>query len=131
MQTTRLNALKIIQAAMKSSSANSPRMDFIELALKGKKQGFEKVIKLIDDMVVTLKTEQQDDDHKKEYCEVQFDLADDKKKGLERAISDTEKDIADTTDSIAVVSDEIKALEEAIHALDKSVVEATVQRKDE
>eukprot|EP00746_Dinoflagellata_sp_MGD_P156054 gnl/MRDRNA2_/MRDRNA2_85680_c0_seq4.p1 gnl/MRDRNA2_/MRDRNA2_85680_c0~~gnl/MRDRNA2_/MRDRNA2_85680_c0_seq4.p1 ORF type:complete len:729 (+),score=244.91 gnl/MRDRNA2_/MRDRNA2_85680_c0_seq4:77-2263(+) len=130
-KSTRLSALKVIQAAMKSSSANSPRMDFIELALRGKKQGFEKVIKLIDDMVVTLNTEQQDDDHKKEYCEVQFDLADDKKKELERAISDTEKVIAETTDALGVVADEIKTLETAIHALDKSVVEATEQRKDE
>jgi len=131
MKTTRQRALKIIQAAMKSSSAKSPKMDFIELALRGKKEGFEKVIKLIDDMVVLLKTEQQDDDHKKEYCEVQFDLADDKKKELERAISDSEKVIAEAKDGIAVVTDEIKALEASIQALDKSVVEATVQRKDE
>merc|ERR1719236_173395 len=93
---------------------SNPRMDFIELALRGKKAGFEKVIKLIDDMVVTLNTEQADDDHKKEYCEVQFDLADDKKKELELAISDTEKVIAEAKDGIAVVSDEIKALEAAI-----------------
>merc|ERR1719379_1768916 len=117
---------------MKAAKAkNSPHMDFIELALRGKKQGFEKVIKLIDDMVVTLNTEQADDDHKKEYCEVQFDLADDKKKELELAISDTEKVIAETTDALAVVADEIKALEASIHELDKSVVEATEQRKEE
>merc|ERR1719428_321979 len=113
-KSTRLQALKVIQAAMKASKARGYRMDFIEMALRGKKAGFEKVIKLIDDMVVTLKTEQQDDDHKKEYCEVQFDIADDKKKELERAISDTEKVIAEAKDGIAVVSDEIKALEESI-----------------
>jgi len=123
-------ALKIVQAAMKSGYL-SPQMDFIELALKGKKQGFDKVIKLIDNMVVTLQTEQQDDDHKKEYCEVQFDLADDKKKELERAISDSEKAIAEGNDSLAAVTEEIKALEASIIALDKSVVEATEQRKDE
>merc|ERR1719316_2024021 len=131
LKTTRLQALKVIKDAMKADSLKSPHMDFIELALRGKKEGFEKVIKLIDEMVVTLKTEQQDDDHKKEYCEVQFDIADDKKKELERAISDTEKVIAEAKDGIAVVSDEIKALEESIKKLDKSVVEATVQRKDE
>merc|ERR1719409_1340771 len=43
-------------------------MDFIMLALNGKKIGFAKVIKMIDEMVVTLKTEQTDDDNKKEYC---------------------------------------------------------------
>merc|ERR1719208_784922 len=51
---------------------------------------------------------------KKEYCERQFDLADDKKKSLERAEKDAEK-----------------ALEKGIKELDKSVVEATEQRQEE
>jgi hypothetical protein len=39
---------------------------------------------MIDDMVTTLTKEQEDDNAKKEYCEKEFDLADDQKKGLER-----------------------------------------------
>ena len=35
---------------------------------QGKKIGFDKVLKMIEEMVATLKTEQLDDDHKKEYC---------------------------------------------------------------
>ena len=54
------------------------------LAIRGKKFGFEKVLKMIDDMVTLLKTQQQDDIDNKEYCEMQLDTADDKKKGLER-----------------------------------------------
>ncbi len=53
------------------------------LALRGKKINFDKVLTMIDDMVALLKQEQLDDDHKKEYCIGQFDLADDKKKALE------------------------------------------------
>jgi hypothetical protein len=34
--------------------------------LRGKKVGFDKVIKMIDDMMMTLKIEQEDDDAKKE-----------------------------------------------------------------
>merc|ERR1719506_2882330 len=60
-------------AAIKSVP-RSVHLDFIALAIKGKKIGFEKVIKMIDEMVVTLKTEQADDDNKKEYCAEQFDL---------------------------------------------------------
>merc|ERR1712194_801242 len=48
------------------------RMDFILLALRGKKVGFDKIVKLIDGLVATLKKEQDDDDHKKEYCSTQF-----------------------------------------------------------
>ena len=52
-------------------------------------------------MVVLLGKEQADDDHKKEYCTIQFDLTDDKKKELERTISDLEKSIADGKDLVA------------------------------
>jgi len=130
----RHQALKLLRGAR---AGRNPRLgkpsqlDFILLALDGKKVGFEKVIKLIDEMVVTLKKEQVDDDHKKEYCGVQLDLADDSKKELERAVSDSEKAIAEVEDGLTTVADEIKALEEGIAALDKSVAEATEQRKDE
>merc|ERR1719409_1885971 len=110
---------------------HSVHMDFIALAMKGKKIGFEKVIGMIDEMVATLKTEQADDDAKKEYCAKEFDLADDKKKELERSISDLEKAIEDGKEGISTVTDEIAALEKSIKALDKAVAEATEQRKEE
>merc|ERR1719265_2869792 len=106
-------------------------LDFIALALRGKKVGFEKVIKLMDEMVVTLKKEQVDDDNKKVYCEKELDLADDKKKEVERAISDSEKAITEAEEGIATVTEEIEALEAGIKALEKSVAEATQQRKEE
>merc|ERR1719214_514062 len=77
-------------AAIRSARGKRPELNFIALALEGKKVNFGKVLKMIDEMVATLSAEQQDDDDKKEYCEMQFDLADDKKKSLERAISDLE-----------------------------------------
>jgi hypothetical protein len=107
------------------------QLDFIALALRGKKIGFEKVIKMVDDMVATLKTEQMDDNHKKEYCDEQFDLMDDKKKGLERSISDLETAIEDAKEGIAACVSDIKALEDGVKALDKSVAEATENRKEE
>merc|ERR1719468_934354 len=92
------------------------------MVLSGKRalsQGmFDKVIRMCDDLVAELKQEQQDDNDKKEYCEKQFDLAEDKKKALERAEKDAENAIA-------------KAIEKGIKELDDSVVEATEQRKEE
>merc|ERR1719183_2065264 len=82
-------------------------------------------------MVGTLKTEQEDDDNKKVYCEKEFDATDDKKKMLEQAISDAEKAAADAEEGISTLTSEIKALNEAIEALDKSVAEATEQRQKE
>jgi len=85
---------------------------------------------MCDDLVAELKQEQQDDIDKKEYCEKQFDLADDKKKQLERAEKDAETAIAKAKEAIETLSDEIKALEKGIKELDKSVVEATEQRQE-
>merc|ERR1719464_1213550 len=82
-------------------------------------------------MVASLKTEQADDDNKKEYCSKQFDLSDDKKKGLERAVEDEEAAIESAKEQLATVTDEIAKLEAGIEALDKSVSEATEQRKNE
>merc|ERR1712079_618558 len=104
---------------------------FIALALEGKKIGFDKVIKMIDDMIATLKIEQADDDAKKEYCAKELDAADDKKKGLERAFSDLETAIENAQEDIAKLAEEIDVLKAAIKELDKNVMEATEQRKEE
>jgi len=122
-------ALSVIQAVRKT--APSPQLDFIALALRGKTAGFGKVNKMIDAMVSTLKEEQVDDDNKKEYCAGALDAADDKKKSLERALSDAEAAIADAEEGIATTTDEIAALEAGIKALDKSVADATEQRQKE
>merc|ERR1712085_80123 len=97
----------------------------------GRKVGFDKIVKLIDDLVATLKKEQNDDDDKKEYCNTQFDQADDKKKGLERSISDLATVIAESQEGIATTAEEIKALKAGIVTLDSAVSEATEQRKEE
>merc|ERR1719428_855516 len=125
-------ALQMIRSAqkIKGKASRAMGLEFIGLALQGKKAGFEKVIKLMDEMVVFLKKEQEDDDHKKEYCGAQLDIAEDKKKELDRTISDHEKAIAETEEGISTIKDEIKVLEDSIAALDKSVAEATAQRKE-
>jgi len=123
-------ALDILDA-MRPQSNHRTQLDFISLALRGKKIGFEKVLGMIDDLVATLKTEQQDDENKKEYCDAEFDTADDKKKALEKQVSDLETAIADAKEGIATTKEEIDALGDAIRALDKAVAEATEQRKEE
>merc|ERR1712008_515423 len=86
-QEMRSRALTGLKKFMKQRPT-SAKLELLALALEGKKIGFEKVIKMIDDMVATLKVEQADDDAKKEYCAEELDLADDKKKELEHSISD-------------------------------------------
>jgi len=128
-------ALALIHGARKSAGIQRQTgLDFLVFALSGKSAStgtFDKVVKMIDEMVDVLKKEQQGDDHKKEYCAEQFDQADDKKKGLERKVSDEDSAIATAEQGIATLVDEIKALQAGIKELDKSVAEATAQRKEE
>jgi septal ring factor EnvC (AmiA/AmiB activator) len=107
------------------------RLDLISLALKGKKVSFDKVLKMIDDMVALLGTEQTDDDNKKEYCEKLLDKTEDDLKALELSVSDLGKAIADYKERIATLAEELEALEDGIKALDKQVAEATSDRKEE
>merc|ERR1719313_1316462 len=107
------------------------RLDLISLALKGKKVSFEKVLKMIDDMVTLLGKEQQDDNDKKEYCEKMIDQTEDNLKQLELSVSDLGKAIADYKERIATLKEEIEALEKGIKDLDEQVAEATEDRKEE
>jgi len=131
VQVTSTAMRKRALAALKSGHKADPRLDLIELAMHGGKMGFEKIIKMIDDLVVDLKAEQGVDDDKKAYCLDEFDKAEDKKKELDLDISDLDKAIADAEESISSLKSEVAALQDGIKALDKSVAEATETRKQE
>jgi len=126
---TRQQALNILKGGRKGKA--DPRLDLIEVAMHGGKMGFEKIIKMIDNLVVELKAEQGIDDDKKSYCEAELDKSGDKLKGLKADVSDLEKAITDGEESVATLKSEIKALTDAVEALDKSVAEATATRKEE
>jgi predicted RNase H-like nuclease (RuvC/YqgF family) len=118
-------------ALLKNAPRHSANMDLVMLALQGKSQGFEKVVKMIDDMVANLKKEQEDDDAKKEYCNTELDKSEDTKKELERSIQVSETAIEELKGAIATWTQEIADLKASIAALDRSVAEATKLRKEE
>jgi len=124
----RKQAMQILKRA---SGKKDPRMELVMLALAGKGKSFDKVLKMIDDMVALLGREQTDDDDKKAYCESKLDKTDDEKKRLEQSLEDLEKSMETDKESIANLAAEIKALIAGVKALDKSVQEATETRKDE
>merc|ERR1712194_284285 len=73
----RREAQSLLEVAQQKVTSNKHRLDFVMLALNGRKAGLGKIVKLIDDLVVVLKKEQNDDNDKREYCNEQFDQADD------------------------------------------------------
>jgi len=110
---------------------NDPRVDFLAIALRGGKVGFEKIIQMIDKLTHELKVEQAEDDAKKDYCNTELDKAEDNKKVQQQEKSDLETAIEDAQETIANLKTEIEALDDGIRALDKEVAEATETRQKE
>jgi len=131
MQITSAEVKQLALAALKASKGDS-RLDFIALALRTKAQSpFDKVIGMIDEMVVLLGDEQVQDDEKKKYCEAELDKTEDEKKSLERKVDDLLKAQEEGKDTLATLGEDIEALADGIKALDKQVAEATENRKEE
>jgi len=126
----RTRALSMVHAAQHKHK-KSTALDFVALALHGKKGGFDNVIALIDRMAGQLKIEQKMDDDKKAYCNAEFDTSDDQKKALERKVADATTAIMDSKEKLATLVDEIKALQAAVKELDSNVAEATATRQSE
>merc|ERR1719326_759938 len=119
------------KAAAILRGSKDPRVDFLAVALRGGKVGFGKIIKMIDELTVQLKKEQEEDDAKKQYCNDKFDELEDTKKVLQQDISDLETAIEDAKETIGNLKVEIEALDDGIRALDKEVEEATETRQKE
>jgi len=118
MRSQALSAIRSAQQLARTGRRNNlpsrPELDLIALAIRGKKVGFEKVIGLIDEMVANLKQEQIDDSNKKEYCDKQFDLAEDKKKELEMSVSDSETAIEEMEGDIEKLTEEMATLTKGV-----------------
>merc|ERR1719326_966115 len=119
------------QALHALRESKDPRVDLLAVALRGGKIGFGKIIKLIDELVATLKKEGEADTEKKEWCEAEIDKTEDNKKVLQNEISDLETAIDDAKEQITTLKAEIEALDDGIRALDKEVADYTDQRKEE
>jgi len=111
--------------------SGSPDLSLISMALRGKKVGFEKVLKMIDELVGQLAKEQEDDDAQLKWCSAEFDTSEDTEKDLKRRISGLETKISETETGIAELTDALAVLKKGIKDTDKAVEEATTQRKDE
>ena len=55
---------KALQTLKDNRRGKDPRVDLIEVALRGGKPGFEKIIKLSDDLTAKFQDEQKEDDEK-------------------------------------------------------------------
>merc|ERR1719198_2256588 len=130
--SSRARAQYLLQQAQASAFATtSVDLRLVQLALKGKKVGFEKIVAMMDNMVTLLGKEQKEDEAQKEYCEAEFEKSEDEEKELDRKIKGLETEVAEGKEAIAGLKDGIASLLAGIADLDKSVAEATDTRKEE
>jgi len=129
-QETRAEAAQVLRSVARGGKF-SPKMSLIAMALEGKKVGFEKVLKMIDEMVVTLKQEQVDDEAQEKWCSAEFDKNEDETKETKRLSEGLASKIEETKQGITATTDEIAALKKSIKETDEAVAEATEQRKAE
>jgi len=135
--THRASKAKKAQAILAHAASHytSPRLRLIlytmNSKLKLKQKNFGEVIKMIDDMVVLLGKQQDEDDKSKEFCEAEFDKAEDEEKAAKTKLGQLDAALAEATDAIVGLSEEISVLKKGIGELDYAVAEATEQRKEE
>merc|ERR1719181_942288 len=130
--STRARAQYLLQQAQASATGTtSIDLRLMQMALKGKKAGFEKIVAMMDNMVTLLGKEQVEDEKQKEYCEAEFEKSEDEEGELDRKIKGLNTEIEEGKEAIAALKDGIAGLLAGIADLDKSVAEATATRKEE
>merc|ERR1719399_1688003 len=102
-----------------------------KLKLKSSAGNFGEVIKMIDDMVVLLGKQQTEDDKSKEFCEAEFDKAEDEEKAAATKLSQLDATLSENMDTVSSLMQEISDLKAGITELDHAVATATEQRKEE
>jgi len=120
-----------------ASEEHSPALRLMLLSLTSKlklqqrahTENFDVVIKMVDNMVVLLGKEQVEDDTQKEFCNTEFDKAEDEEKATKAKIADLDAAISEMNDSVTQLTEHISTLTAEIQSLDKAVAEATEQRK--
>lgn len=123
-------ALMELQRA-KESSGNKARLNFITEALQNSPQGFDEVIKMIDQLLEVLAKEAQEDRDKKTDCETRIGNADVLKTGLKGKVEEAQQDAEDFKANLNSASSSKAELEKEIKALDNSTALLTEERKKE
>jgi peptidoglycan hydrolase CwlO-like protein len=95
------------------------------------KVDFSVVLKMIDDMIALLKTEQADDEKHRDWCNGEFHTSEGEHKDTTRNLNNLAATISELKDAIEQSSNDIAATQQKIADLDKSVAEATAQRQAE
>ncbi|CAE7593381.1 unnamed protein product [Symbiodinium natans] len=136
-EKVRREALGLIRRARRATSvarstkSERPELNFLALALSGRKVDFTKILTKIDGMVALLEKEQEDDKTKQSYCGKEFRSTEEKSKTLDSKIKSLKASLVEKKEAIAKLSEDIEGLQKGVTALDESVAKASENRKAE
>eukprot|EP00439_Symbiodinium_sp_Y106_P064713 s734_g10.t1 len=116
---------------MPKDAGSHPELNFLALALSGKKADFSKVVDKIDGMVELLANESSDDASKQAYCKKEFREVTAKSKSLDSKIKSLTASVKEKKSAIAKLAGDITSLQEGVKSLDESVAKAGENRKAE
>jgi len=129
-EKARHEALAMVKAA-RQQDAGHPELNFLALALAGKKADFGKVLDKIDTMVELLANESADDTSKQAYCKKEFREVAEKSKTLDAKIKSLTASVTEKKTAITKLSEDISGLQKGVKSLDESVAKAGDNRKAE
>lgn len=92
---------------------------------------FGPVKKMITDMVMSLKKEQEDDTKQKDFCAHALPQASTDKAGIQQGLDDQVRAMGEMKTEIAAIAQKIAAMKAEIDELDAAVTKSTEQRKEE
>eukprot|EP00933_Yihiella_yeosuensis_P062971 TRINITY_DN65_c1_g1_i1.p1 TRINITY_DN65_c1_g1~~TRINITY_DN65_c1_g1_i1.p1 ORF type:complete len:711 (+),score=294.08 TRINITY_DN65_c1_g1_i1:247-2379(+) len=121
----------MVDALRAKNTENRPALNFLALALSGKKVDFTSVFKKVDEMIALMKKEQGDDNSKKDYCNAEFESSADKIKGINKKITELSSDLTAGKQGMEKLDEEMAALQAGVKDLDASMTEATANRQAE
>ncbi|CAE7445466.1 unnamed protein product [Symbiodinium sp. CCMP2592] len=130
-EKSRHDALSLISAAKEKDAGSHPELNFLALALSGKKADFSKVVDKIDGMVELLANESADDASKQAYCKKEFREVAAKSKSLGSKIKSLTASVKEKKSAIAKLAGDVTALQAGVKSLDESVAKAGENRKAE
>ena len=126
-----LQKVRTMVDSLRKKGHHSSALNFLALALTGKKVDFSGVFKKIDEMIALMKKEQSDDDSKKDYCNAEFESSADKIKATNKKIKELSGDVTAKKQAMEKIDEEVAALQAGVKELDAAITEATTNRQAE
>lgn len=130
-ENSRAVALQGLTDTQEALQGPAHGLQFISLALQGKKVGLDEVKRMIDDMTAHLKSEQTADEEKRAYCLRQYNSIEEKKTRLKVKHSETKGAMDELEETVGIMKKDMSQMRSGIEWLDSSVAEATRLRKAE